>query len=333
MSETVPLLGYGEKSTSLSRSAKIVLGAVGGVFAAAVLYVLVVLLPDYYIPQPVALNAIEHIGQFDCKSYSRYILIGDVHGHFREFKKLLKKAEYNPKKDYVLLLGDFITKGPDSLPLLDYLAKSDVDCIIGNHEFNVLQYYATFHNLEQPVFNFSASDASLQPPCNSKGGFNQDPEYLLAKKLQPQHVKYINKCSVLKLLGDVPFKRAGTTAPGVGVHAGLVWDVPLSAQDPLDNIEMRALLPPFYNETTSDPSTPGSKRWYKVYNEQNGKPPAEYVVYYGHDASKGLNLRTFTKGLDSGCDKGGQLSAMVITKNKKKGNGVEFTEEIVDVEC
>lgn len=36
------------------------------------------------------------------------------------------------------------------------------------------------------------------------------------------------------------------------------------------------------------------------------------TVIYGHDARSGLSIEKHTKGLDSGCVKGNQLTALVI---------------------
>jgi hypothetical protein len=41
-------------------------------------------------------------------------------------------------------------------------------------------------------------------------------------------------------------------------------------------------------------------------------------VIYGHDAKKGLQIHDFTKGLDSNCAKGGELSAFMIESAKGK---------------
>lgn len=49
------------------------------------------------------------------------------------------------------------------------------------------------------------------------------------------------------------------------------------------------------------------------------------TVVYGHDASSSLSIRTFTKGLDSGCVKGGKLTAMVVEDGGK--------QNIVQVKC
>jgi hypothetical protein len=42
------------------------------------------------------------------------------------------------------------------------------------------------------------------------------------------------------------------------------------------------------------------------------------TVIYGHYAKAGLSIRDYTKGLDSGCVKGGKLTAMIIEDGGKQ---------------
>ncbi|KAK4981749.1 hypothetical protein LTR66_009739 [Elasticomyces elasticus] len=53
--------------------------------------------------------------------------------------------------------------------------------------------------------------------------------------------------------------------------------------------------------------------------------PRPKVVVYGHDSPRGLNIRRWSKGLDSGCVKGGRLTALVIDARGR--------EELVSVGC
>lgn len=323
-------------TVKINRRTKVILYTAVGLLGFITLWVFTMVLPSYYIPQAVSLKPINHISQLNVsfetgkgrKQVKRIIMIGDIHGHYDEFRQLLRRVEYNKKDDELLVLGDFVTKGPDSFKVLDYLIDHKIECILGNHEYYVLQYYANFHALDQPSFHLRETQPSNHIWIN--GAFNDDPEYLFAKKLQPHHVKYINHCSVIKELGMVPVGDG--VAPGVAVHAGLRPDLKLSQQDPIDNLEMRSLIGPFYNETTSDPDAPFAKSWSKIYNSKHGKAPAEYVVYYGHDAGRGLKLKEYTKGLDSGCDKGGKLTAAVISSSKKKTK-IRLEEEVVQVDC
>ncbi|KAF7532895.1 hypothetical protein G7054_g7525 [Neopestalotiopsis clavispora] len=73
------------------------------------------------------------------------------------------------------------------------------------------------------------------------------------------------------------------------------------------------------------------KSWSEAWNESQGKIASEAdktTVVYGHDAKQGLNIQKFSYGLDSGCVKGGQLSAMVF-----EPQGGKIGHRIVNVDC
>jgi hypothetical protein len=43
------------------------------------------------------------------------------------------------------------------------------------------------------------------------------------------------------------------------------------------------------------------------------------TIVYGHDSKRGLNIHKYSKGLDSGCLRGGSLTAMIIdAKGRQK---------------
>ena len=48
---------------------------------------------------------------------STYI-IGDVHGCYDQFVCLLNKIDYNSQKDKIVLTGDLVNRGPESLAFL-----------------------------------------------------------------------------------------------------------------------------------------------------------------------------------------------------------------------
>lgn len=273
------------------------------------------------------------------KTVERLIVIGDIHGHYTKLRKLLRKLKFNHKTDHVLMLGDFIAKGPDSIKVLDFAISNNLDCILGNHEFYVLQNYAQFHRLDAPRFIDQVSPSDFEV----KEKFNTDPEYLLAKKLQPHHVDYINSCLVIKKLGKVPLEDSSVTnglgyTNGVAVHGGLRWDLPLEEQDSLKCLEMRSYIGPHFNESTDDPSENHAVSWSKIWNQKQKKKPIKETIsiYYGHDARRGLKIKPFSKGLDTGCFKGGRLTAMVIWEQEaKKGKKIDILhkEKLVSISC
>lgn len=268
----------------------------------------------------------------------RHILIGDIHGQRKELKALLRKLKYNKKRDHLLVLGDFIAKGRDSLGVVDDLIDADAKCILGNHEYYVLQFYAKYHGLDEPQF---VSDKTPRERSVFEDGYENDPEFKLAKKLEPHHVEYINNCPVMYKIGKVPLHSKKTTGSyktgtGVAVHAGLRWDLTedLNDQSPLECLQMRSYIGPHYNETTDDPSDSHAVSWSKIWNMKHKDKEAKdkYVVYYGHDARRGVKLKKWSKGLDNGCVKGDHLAAMVIWK-EKTAKGPLYREQVVKVKC
>lgn len=296
---------------------------------------------DIGASNPSASSSIEELQKYTKKE--RLVVVGDIHGQQKELHRLLRKIKFNKKSDELLVLGDFISKGPRSLEVIDDLIEMDAKCILGNHEYYVLQNYAMFHGLSGPKFAFDESAGALENkefPITL--GFNADPEYILAKKLQPRHIRYINLCPVMLEMGPVPLHSAKNngrfgSAQGIAVHAGLRWDLTqdLNKQRPLECLEMRSYISPYFNETSDDASAENAVSWSKIWNAKHkeGTLKDDFVVYYGHDARRGLNLKRWAKGLDSGCTKGESLTAMVIWQEKTPKGKTMYKEETVSVSC
>lgn len=70
-------------------------------------------------------------------AHPRTLLIGDVHGCLDELRTLIARAALGAE-DRVVLLGDLVAKGPDSLGVVDYVRDQGFEAIMGNHEAHVL---------------------------------------------------------------------------------------------------------------------------------------------------------------------------------------------------
>jgi serine/threonine protein phosphatase 1 len=67
----------------------------------------------------------------------RMLAISDIHGDIEKFEQLLKQVEYNKEQDQLLLLGDYVDRGPQSKAVLDKVIKLKADgaiALIGNHD-------------------------------------------------------------------------------------------------------------------------------------------------------------------------------------------------------
>ena len=51
--------------------------------------------------------------------HKRHIFLGDIHGCIDEFKEMINVISYNPQEDRLILLGDLLDRGPDSVAVYD----------------------------------------------------------------------------------------------------------------------------------------------------------------------------------------------------------------------
>ena len=75
----------------------------------------------------------------------RTIIIGDIHGCYKEFITLLRKIKYKKNQDRLILLGDLMDRGPFSYEMLHWANKWKKEnsgrffLIRGNHEQMILE--------------------------------------------------------------------------------------------------------------------------------------------------------------------------------------------------
>lgn len=74
----------------------------------------------------------------------RTIIVGDIHGCLAEFDGLLAKTGFDGGPggggtDRLILVGDLINKGPDSLGVLARARGLGCEVVLGNHEWNFIR--------------------------------------------------------------------------------------------------------------------------------------------------------------------------------------------------
>jgi hypothetical protein len=70
----------------------------------------------------------------------RVIAIGDVHGCIDELQALLRRCDYRPG-DLIVFLGDLVSKGPDSLSVVQMARELGAIGVRGNHDFEVIRWH------------------------------------------------------------------------------------------------------------------------------------------------------------------------------------------------
>ncbi|GAE29568.1 metallophosphoesterase family protein [Halalkalibacter hemicellulosilyticus] len=82
----------------------------------------------------------------------RLFVMSDIHGHKTMLHRLLQIANYDPVQDTLVLLGDYVHKGPESLETLHYirqLKNNGAIVIRGNHEDKLIK--GVKNEIESPL--------------------------------------------------------------------------------------------------------------------------------------------------------------------------------------
>jgi len=243
-------------------------------------------------------------------------------------KALLHHVSFNPNHDHIILAGDLINKGPDFVGVLHYVRSLNATCVRGNHEDNVLRAHAAL--------------TSEMTALLSQGSGQSKKADMLARELSEKDLEYLRSWPTIVDLGELKGLGYGKAAV---VHAGLVPGVLLEAQEPFHVMHMRAIKvcekkghswswrkgDPSYGKSTGKkgkkcveykPSEDreNGRRWWSVWNEFQAKQPkgSRMLCVYGHDSKQGLVEKEYSVGVDTGCVKGGSLSALIVEEKSMR---------------
>lgn len=238
--------------------------------------------------------------------HRRLVFVGDVHGCRHDLARLLAKAAFDRKHDHLVLTGDMVAKGPDSPGVVELARDMGASCVRGNWEDKLL-------------LTLAEEDASAAAPAaNANANAHAKTLHQLAKQFSKKQIAWLHQCPVILRVGTVP-----TLGTLVAVHAGLVPDVPLERQDPFHVMNMRTIDLKTRIPSSKHSGTPWEKLW--NYRQKKLHKKDATTIVYGHNQKRGLNIRDYSFGLDTGCVSGGKLTALIV-------NGQGETE-IVHVKC
>lgn len=155
----------------------------------------------------------------DFSSYNRVIVFSDVHGDLDGFLGVLDKVRFS-KEDALVIVGDILEKGKDSLALLrlvmTYMKAGNVYMVAGNNDVLFLQWFEGVFSDKDTLWYLNSRDNSvmidmareLQMP------FETMEEMLALKAAIPKHFK--KEIDFLKNLPDIIDSNIATF-----VHAGI----------------------------------------------------------------------------------------------------------------
>ncbi|KAI9478306.1 MAG: Metallo-dependent phosphatase-like protein [Benjaminiella poitrasii] len=242
-------------------------------------------------------------------SDSRLFVMGDVHGCLQEMNDLLTQVRFQPAHDVLILAGDMVFRGEDSIGVIRRARELGALCVRGNHDDKVIRLKS--YEYEHGAAAMMPED-NIMPEGNVgdplKFGNKHAP---IARNLSRADYDYLVSCP---LMLEIPSLNV------VVVHGGVDPAVEnLTDNDPWSVMNMRDMNKD--NEPTKEKlvskdvteSVDDGQHWTTVYEKQAGvkeknNSKSTTTVVYGHDASRGLVFGNNTIGMDSGCVYGRKLS-------------------------
>ncbi|MFM2043858.1 MAG: hypothetical protein RLY86_2434 [Pseudomonadota bacterium] len=227
----------------------------------------------------------------------RLYAVGDIHGRSDLLDRLLERiradAAAAPKgvQHTLVLLGDYIDRGPDSRGVVDRLSAGPppgfgLICLMGNHEETMLRFLAE-RGTGPGWLRIGGGDTlagyGIDPPATADlpEGFARA-QSALAAALPPRHMGFLRGLRLYLRLGGYLF-----------VHAGIRPGVPLERQRRDDLLWIRD---PFLSSSVDH----------------------GMVVIHGHTVTPVPDRRANRIGIDTGAWASGVLTACVLEGTEQR---------------
>ena len=280
----------------------------------------------------------------------RLYLIGDVQGCSSALKQLLNTIDFSPSRDTLVLLGDLVNRGPDSLGVLRLLhgLGNAAQCLLGNHDLHALAVSVgarPAHKNDTLTELLAAPDAPMlldwlrrRPLALLQDGYLMVHAGVLPQWTALQTVAYgAEVSSVLQsndyaeflrsMYGNAPAQwsddlhKNGQQQHSLQLHS--------QQQDRL-RVIVNALtrlrfctahgVMDFASKEGAGKAPEGFMPWFDV----PGRLTGDTAIAFGHWSTLGLVQRADLLSLDTGCVWGGCLSAMRVDGGQR---------ELVQVPC
>ncbi len=264
-------------------------------------------------------------------------LIGDVQGCCGALQRLLDAVDFSPSRDRVIVLGDLVNRGPDSLGTLRLLRGlgDAASCLLGNHDLHLL---AAAHGVRK-LHRSDTLDDILNAPDREvwidwirqrRLALHEHGWLMVHAGVPPAWTLQ----TTLQLAGEVEQQLRGPDLHGfLSVMYGnqpARWDDTLGGHDRLRfavNALTRARFVAadgtldFETKEGAAGAPPGLVPWFDHPERRTAGVP----MAFGHWSTLGLIHRPDLLALDTGCVWGGRLSAARLD-----GAG---GAEIIQVDC
>ncbi|MBD2868300.1 metallophosphoesterase [Paenibacillus arenilitoris] len=221
----------------------------------------------------------------------RTLAISDIHGCYTAFNDLLARMNYKPGEDQLVLLGDFVDRGPRSREVVEQVIRLVRDdgaiAIQGNHDERLVD--VMLERSEQALLKFSGHGG--RQTAESYAGIRQGAvQHVIERAKAVIHERYPHH---LTFLDGLPYYYEDDHF--IYVHAGLNPNYSNWREQP--SRDFLYMKEPFLSRPTSVDKTVvfGHTKTIDIH----GKPD----IWFGDGKI----------GIDGGCASGHQLNGLEIT--------------------
>lgn len=224
----------------------------------------------------------------------RVYAVGDIHGRLDLFERLLKRIEADRARwtgeAEIVLLGDYVDRGPDSAALLERLAGdlpgwAHWTLLKGNHEQAMLDAIDGDRRALRAWLEYGGRETLRSYGASTRVALGNDDEAIVAElqaRVPATHVDLLRRLALTRRLGDYLF-----------VHAGIRPGVPVEAQAERDLLWIRSEF-------------------------LDCKDDHGCVVVHGHSITREVSERPNRIGIDTGAYASGRLTALVLDGDRRR---------------
>jgi bis(5'-nucleosyl)-tetraphosphatase (symmetrical) len=263
-------------------------------------------------------------------------LVGDVQGCDDALGRLLAECGFSPSRDRVVVLGDLVNRGPQSLAVLRRLRDlgNAATCLLGNHDLHLLAVAQCVRRLHR---GDTVADVLDAPDRESWLAWLRQRRLAVMESgwlcVHAGVVPQWNAATTLALAAEVEALLQG---PDLAAFLPQMYgDKPDRWDDALAGAERARFVIntltrirfcsadgtlDFKTKDGADAAPPGLQAWYAVPGRRSEGQP----VAFGHWSTLGLIVRPDLLGLDTGCVWGGALTAVRVDGGRR---------EVIQVAC
>lgn len=96
--------------------------------------------PPKYAHQISPYSSLIRLKTFTPPDEGRVFVMGDIHGQIDEMNALLEKIKFQASRDVLILTGDLVFRGPDSVGVVRRARELNALCVRGNHDDKVVRF-------------------------------------------------------------------------------------------------------------------------------------------------------------------------------------------------